>query len=1158
MSASDLSTTMSLGPGSTTQDVGHSTWPEATLTWHATMNEQHPETPPPPTFIGPYLTTGVTLGAGGMGVVYEAVHKETGEVVAIKTLRGQGASPHCLDAIRHEIRALRRLRHPGIVPVVDHGDQDGVPWMAMQRLRGRTLYDHIKSLWENQDTPPALGDMLTLMRRLCAPLAYLHGEGLVHRDLKPRNIFLQEDGRPVLVDLGISTHFGGAAGREELDIGLFAGTVDYMAPEQIKGDLVDARADLYALGCILHECTAGRPPFVGSDRTVLDQHIYHRPSPPSLHNPAIPRDLDALVLRLLEKKPQDRLGYAVDVAAALVGLGAEDEPEEASQPYLYRPPLEGRREERRVLEHMVHGVAHDRRGGLVLVHGESGMGKTRLVMEIGPMVNRLPRETSIQVLTGACPSPGTGFAPLLPLLPWVRAAADRARESREDAALLFGSRGHILARYEPALLDLPGIAEEKAPMPLPPKQAREQVVRAMLDVLAALAAREPVLFVLDDLQWADDLTLAVLDAFANGSSGQRGVLLVATYRSEEKRAEIEKLEDTPGVLTIALGPLDTGSVIRIVQGMLAQPEPPRRVLDALAHQANGNPFFVSQYLHAALEKGILRRDPTGRFCFDALGAGEAIASLPLPGTVEELIKARLDRLDAQGQALAKWAAVLGKELDEELLLEGAADKAAATEALDTLLGRRILEVTPEGRWKFAHDKLHEIAYLRIDMRERAALHLRAAEVLSARFGKAKRKAETLGKHFERAGLYEKAGRYFARAAVCAPDVYHAIPLYEGAIANLKKVEETGSRRAEIARLHERRGDAQALLTRYEEARAAYSAALDENPMARPVDRARRLRKRGTAWQMLGVYPAALAQYYEAEAALGECPQSKAWWNEWLRIQLERISVHYRMANTPELVRLRAVIEPVMEAWGTAKVRAHYFGAQVQYNLRRDRYAFSVETSCYARKCVSAARRAGDSHDLLGARFNLALVHWMGRRYAKAESELLETLAGAKDRHDRDIQTRCLVYLAVVTRMQGRIGPTEKHARESLRLLTEADASYIAVARGNLAWVALRRHDSTEAERLAQEAIAPWMPSSAFPFQWVARMPLCAVLLGRGDLQGAIKQVNAVLAPEMQQRLPQRVEIALAKAVDSFTAGHTAQADSELREALRHAKRHGLT
>ena len=289
-----------------------------------------------PEQVGPYRLLGM-LGEGGMGKVYRGEHLETGEVVALKTVRG--ASGPVLASIRREIHALRRLSHPGVVRIVAEGVWEGLPWFAMELLRGQTLRGFL-------DTRGPVGPLLTLLRRLCEPLAFLHGHGLVHRDLKPENLFLRPDGRPVLVDLGIAAASGSA--REVLQVGGGAvGSEAYMAPEQILGDFVDARADLYALGCILYEALTGRPPFVRSRSAggVLHQHLHRPPLPPSALGEGVAPELDALVLRLLAKRPQERPGYAEDVAAALAALGAEGDEGGASSrppPYLYRPDFAGR------------------------------------------------------------------------------------------------------------------------------------------------------------------------------------------------------------------------------------------------------------------------------------------------------------------------------------------------------------------------------------------------------------------------------------------------------------------------------------------------------------------------------------------------------------------------------------------------------------------------------------------------------------------------------------------------------------------------------------------------------------------------------------------------------------------------------------------------
>ncbi|MFP2907603.1 serine/threonine-protein kinase, partial [Pyxidicoccus sp. 3LFB2] len=266
--------------------------------------------------IGPYRLLEV-LGQGGMGVVYRGENPDTGEAVAVKTVRAASEVP--LASIRREIHALRRLRHPGVVRIVAEGVTDGLPWYAMELLRGQTLRGASAGQEEGPVRPERLHAVLTLVRRMCAPLAFLHANGLVHRDLKPENVFLRPDGTPVLVDFGIAARFGGSRGRETLDVGgTVVGSDAYMAPEQARGGFVDARADLYALGCIFYELLTGRPPFLpGREGPVPHQHLHVAPVPPSQRVEGLPEAVDALALRLLAKKPPERPGYAEDVAAAL-------------------------------------------------------------------------------------------------------------------------------------------------------------------------------------------------------------------------------------------------------------------------------------------------------------------------------------------------------------------------------------------------------------------------------------------------------------------------------------------------------------------------------------------------------------------------------------------------------------------------------------------------------------------------------------------------------------------------------------------------------------------------------------------------------------------------------------------------------------------------
>jgi serine/threonine protein kinase len=313
----------------------------------------------PPRAIGPYRLID-TLGEGGMGVVYSARHVTSGEAVALKTAR----VPRDTDvrALRSEIRALRRLRHPGVVGIVADGSaDDGSPWFAMELLDGPTLAQRQADLWPGArdartDTgqpttlpgryaasrpvarPPrpvggqrplaAGGDLAgtcVLLRRLCTAVAHVHARGLVHRDLKPSNVFLRADGMPVLIDFGLACGPSGGGGCEPHASGEFrVGTVHYMAPEQIRAERVDARADLYALGCLMYEALAGQRPFeAASNDEVAEQQLALEPLPPSRLVLGLPAPIEALVLALLAKRPERRPDDARQLARVLACFEGE-------------------------------------------------------------------------------------------------------------------------------------------------------------------------------------------------------------------------------------------------------------------------------------------------------------------------------------------------------------------------------------------------------------------------------------------------------------------------------------------------------------------------------------------------------------------------------------------------------------------------------------------------------------------------------------------------------------------------------------------------------------------------------------------------------------------------------------------------------------------
>src|SRR5215217_6780678 len=1127
----------------------------------------------PPSRLGPYRIQG-TLGRGGMGVVYRGEHLQTGEVAALKTVRTVSGS--LLATIRREIHALRGVRHPGIVRIVEEGHDQGLPWYAMELLQGRTLRQQLVESWpaatpaSAPDTPrtlrvtaptdalapgasmapsrraaPGLGPTLTLLRNLCTPLGVLHSAGLVHRDLKPENIFIRE-GRPVLVDLGIATRFVGMDAREELwSEGQPMGTIAYMAPEQIRGEPVDARADLYALGCILYEVATGRPPFPGSEAAlVLHQHLQMRPQPPSALSEGLPEGLDRLILRLLEKRPQERLGYAEDVATALTELGALGQPERGPRPrpYLYRPALIGRASALELLARAVEHGTRERRGGVWLIRGESGVGKTRFALETA----RIAARHEMTVITGQCVALGLGqpgmhegvaAPPLQPLRPLLLTVVGRAREKGVmEAARLLGSRGKVLAAYEPTLRDVQWVRDQPAPPPLPPEAARARVLDALKATLFALTESTPVLLILDDLQWADELTLNLLRALSPAELRSRRLLVVGTYRIEESRLELEELVRTVGNTTLTLDRLDAKDMKAMASEMLALREPPPGVLEVLAARSSGNPFFVAEYLRAAIDAGMLARDGAGQWRFaEHLSAGDRLAALPLPHTLGELMEQRLGRLSSPGRALLEWGAVLGRELEGTLLMAGEvfADDVAAMEAVEELRVRQIIEDAGEGRLRFVHDKLRESAYERISEHKRTELHRRAGEVLEARAPHQPDLYPALAHHSAKAALHARAARYFSRAGDHARSVYanaEAVHHYQAAIDELGRTTPLDpaaveDRLASLVGLHENLGDVRSLTGSQKEAREAYQEALRHAPPGHVVTRARFLRKLGKTWELLHRNDISLQAYTEALASLGSPPPSSAedWWSEWIQVQFERISAHYWLSQVEQLSTVVEELRPVVLQHGTPTQRAYFYHSLAQMHIKRDHYVTSDEALACARQCLTAAEEAADVFLLVEHRTSLGFTLFLRGAFDEAEQHLAEALRTAEQIGSIQLQTIALAFLSLCHRRRRRTEETRHFATRCLRLAELAGMPYfLGSAKANLAWVAWRDGRDEEAKTLALNALEQWstLPGT-HPFQWAALLPLAAIESARGQDARALTHARGLLEPR-QQQLPRRV------------------------------------
>jgi eukaryotic-like serine/threonine-protein kinase len=260
---------------------------------------------------------GETLGYGGMSEVHRGRDVRLGRDIAVKVLRADLArDPQFQHRFRREAQNAAALNHPAIVAVYDTGetmsDYGPLPYIVMEFVEGRTLRDIIKT-----DGPMAEQRAMEMMADVCAALDFSHRNGIIHRDVKPANVMISSNGAVKVMDFGIARAL--ADGQGVTQTAAVVGTAQYLSPEQARGELVDARSDVYAAGCVLYELITGQPPFTGdSPVAVAYQHVREDPTPPSQQNPAVSAGLDAVVLKAMSKNPANRYQSAAEMRSDLV------------------------------------------------------------------------------------------------------------------------------------------------------------------------------------------------------------------------------------------------------------------------------------------------------------------------------------------------------------------------------------------------------------------------------------------------------------------------------------------------------------------------------------------------------------------------------------------------------------------------------------------------------------------------------------------------------------------------------------------------------------------------------------------------------------------------------------------------------------------------
>ncbi|HSY41525.1 MAG TPA: protein kinase [Polyangia bacterium] len=785
------------------------------------------------------------LGRGGMGVVYEAFDETNAVPVALKLL--PVVSPDMLLRFKREFRAVADVRHPNLVRLGELVSEGSQWFFSMELVQGVDLMSYVRGvepptrtslaplLAADAPTPivlpgeavrrydPSSGLPLgappggnyreerlrPALAQLARALAALHAAGAVHRDVKPSNVLVTAEGRAVLLDFGLVS----AASIETTQSG--AGTPEYMAPEQVAMQPVSGAADWYAFGVILFELLSGRLPFEGLPHEILYRKQHGRAPRVAALAPGVPADLAALCDRLLEADPELRAsGPEVLAALAPAPVGRTIDPPPAPRDDAVR--FVGRESELDAMEATLDAVRKGDGARVLIVRGESGVGKSALV--------RAFLETRLETNENAPPILLTARCYERELLPFkaldglVDVLTGLLRQLDPDTiARIVPDRAAVLLQAFPVLGRVPLIAHAPHQHVGPdPREVRASMFVVFRQLLRALGERAPIVAYVDDLQWADADSVALLSEVLRPPDAPR-LLLLGTLRTQAAGDPAGRFlaADVPEE-ELALSNLGGDAARMLARELLLSggASDPDRGADVLARESSGHPLFLLELARTA----HLRR-----------GNGAHL-------TLDSVLRAQIESFPEATVRVLRTLAISGAPTPVRMLRRLCdLDGPTAVRLFDELRSARLVySVTERGDelLDFSHDRIRQVARQSTSSAVARDLHEKLAEAFEDASNSLR-----AGGHWREAGHPDRAAVHFSSAARRAAEALafdRAIASYTDALALGNWSEE--QRREMLVGL----GDALSNVGRGAEAAANYLAAARSAGPVQAMD----LRRRG--------------------------------------------------------------------------------------------------------------------------------------------------------------------------------------------------------------------------------------------------------------------------------------------------------------------------
>jgi tetratricopeptide (TPR) repeat protein len=728
-----------------------------------------PPSPEPTSFVNERYQVKKFLGEGGKKKVYLTHDTLLDRDVAFALIKTEKLDDSTRARVNREARAMGRLGdHPNIVTIHDMGDYEGQPYIVLPVMPGGDIEGLIEKAPEHR---LPIEQAVDIAKAVCRGLEFAHGKGIIHRDIKPGNIWLGADGTAKIGDFGLAL----AVDLSRLtQPGMMVGTVTYMPPEQAMGGKVTAKVDLYSLGAMLYEMVTGRPPFVGDDSiAIIGQHINTPPVSPTWHRADLPPALETLILQLLEKDPEKRPESAAVVLQALeaieAGKVAKESPKEApAENPLYRRVFIGREPELKQLQSAFDGAISGQ-GALMMVTGEPGIGKTALCEQLATYVTLRGGRT----LVGHCYEAGSLSLPYLAFVEALRSyvLTREVKDLREE----LGSGAADVARI------ISEIRERLKIRPRPqkdPEEERYRLLQGVSEFLSNAANVQPMLVVLEDLHDADKGTLEMLNYVSRNLAGTR-LLIVSTYRdievdrSHPLSAALAELRRVSTYGRVQLRGLNADEVRRMLEG-ITRGSVPWGLAQAVHRQTEGNPLFVQEVIRYLAEDGLIARKE-GQW----RPTRDTPLEMSIPEGLRDVIGKRLSLLSPDCNQLLAVASVIGREFALETLRAVAGkNEDAFVNALKEAVRLSVLEERSQRgvvRYRFTHAFFRQTLYEEMVAPQRLKLHQQVARALETLYAKRlKEHAAELAEHFSHStdpADLAKAVSYAELAAKRATDVY---------------------------------------------------------------------------------------------------------------------------------------------------------------------------------------------------------------------------------------------------------------------------------------------------------------------------------------------------------------------------------------------------